>query len=53
MKKSWVSRSVSSKEKMRSAYEALDAIIEDHPGDEALIAELRSIRDIFDRLGEE
>ena len=38
---------------IRRAYEALDAIIEDHPGDEALIAELRSIRDIFDRLGEE
>lgn len=37
---------------IRQAYEALDAIIVNHPADDGLVAELQSIRDILDRLEE-
>ena len=39
-------------EDIRKAYEALDGIIRRRSEDGELIAELRSIRDIIDRLGE-
>ena len=39
-------------EDIRKAYEALDGIIRRRSEDGELIAELRSIRDILDRLGE-